>query len=111
MPTEQLAQRNIRAETRVEAAVRSSDAEQLRTAAHALRGLVSAFSTGAAKAAEVLEQMGIAGRAAAAGEQYQILKQAVQELRTSLPTLTIETLRDLAPGSAPGFNRSDGGQN
>jgi HPt (histidine-containing phosphotransfer) domain-containing protein len=78
---------------RVEAAVRSSDAEQLRTAAHSLRGLVSSFSTSAAKAAEVLEQLGIEGRAGEAREQYQLLNQAVQELRTIVPTLTIEKLR------------------
>src|SRR4029077_3342010 len=48
---------------RVEAAVRSSGAEQLRTAAHSLRGLVSSFSTSAANAAQVLEQLGIDGRA------------------------------------------------
>jgi len=78
---------------RVEAAVRSSDPEQLRMAAHALRGLVSAFSTSAANAAKVLEQMGIDGRADESVEQYEVVNQAVQELRTILPTLTIEKLR------------------
>ena len=78
---------------RVEAAVRSVDAEQLRTAAHSLRGLVSSFSTSAAKAAQVLEQLGIEGRAGEAAEQYQVLNEAVQELRTILPALTIEKLR------------------
>jgi two-component system, sensor histidine kinase and response regulator len=78
---------------RVEAAVRSSDAEQLRMAAHALRGLVSAFSTSTADAAKVLEQMGIDGRAQEAVEQFEVLNQAVGELRTILPTLTIEKLR------------------
>jgi len=78
---------------RVEAAVRSSDAEQLRTAAHSLRGLVSSFSTSAAKAAEVLEQLGIEGRAGESAEPYEVLNQAVQELRTILPNLTIEKLR------------------
>jgi PAS domain S-box-containing protein len=78
---------------RVEAAVRSSDAEQLRTSAHSLRGLVSSFSTIAAKAAQALEQLGSEGGAGKAAEQYQILNNAVQELRTILPTLTIEKLR------------------
>jgi len=78
---------------RVEAAVRSSDAEQLRIAAHSLRGLVSSFSTSAAKAAQVLEQLGTEGRASEVAEPYQLLHQAVQELRTILPTLTIEKLR------------------
>jgi CheY-like chemotaxis protein/HPt (histidine-containing phosphotransfer) domain-containing protein len=78
---------------RVEAAVRSADAERLRTAAHSLRGLVSSFSTRAAKAAQVLEQLGSEGRAGESAEQYQDLNQAVQELRTILPTLTIEKLR------------------
>lgn len=78
---------------RVEAAVRSRDAEQLRTAAHSLRGLVSSFSTSAAKAAQALEQLGSEGRAGEAAERYQVLNQAVQELRTILPTLTIEKLR------------------
>ena len=78
---------------RVEAAVRSSDAEQIRTAAHSLRGLVSSFSTSAARAAEVLEQLGIEGRAGDSAEQYQVLNRAVGELRTILPTLTIEKLR------------------
>jgi HPt (histidine-containing phosphotransfer) domain-containing protein len=78
---------------RVEAAMRSSDAELLRTAAHSLRGLVSAFSTGAANAAQALEQLGSEGGAGEAAEQYQILNNAVQELRTILPTLTIEKLR------------------
>ncbi len=78
---------------RVEAAVRSSDAEQLRTAAHSLSGLVSSFSTSAAKAAQALEQLGSEGRAGESAEQYEVLNQAVQELRTILPTLTIEKLR------------------
>ncbi len=78
---------------RVEAAMQSSDAEQLRIAAHSLRGLISSFSTSAAKAAQALEQLGIEGRAGEAGEQYRILNQAVQELRAALPTLTIEKLR------------------
>jgi HPt (histidine-containing phosphotransfer) domain-containing protein len=78
---------------RVDAAVRSSDAEQLRTAAHSLRGLVSSFSTRAANAAQVLEQLGIDGRAGESAEHYEVLNQAVQELRTILPTLTIENLR------------------
>jgi hypothetical protein len=78
---------------RVEAAVRSANPEQLRTAAHAARGLVAFFSTRATKAAEVLEQMGIDGRAVEAAEQYQVLNQAVDELRTILPHLTIERLR------------------
>jgi CheY-like chemotaxis protein len=77
---------------RVEAAVRSSDAERLRTTAHSLRGLVSSFSTSAAKAVQALEQLGSEGRTGAA-EQYQVLNQMVQELRTILPTLTIEKLR------------------
>jgi two-component system, sensor histidine kinase and response regulator len=80
---------------RVEAAVRSANAEQLRTAAHAARGLVAFFSTSAAQAAEVLEQMGIDGRAAEADEAYQTWNQAVQDLRAALPTLTIEKLHDL----------------
>lgn len=78
---------------RVEAAVRSSDAEQLRTAAHSLRGLVSSFSTSAANAAKVLEQLRFERRAGDAAERYQVLNRAVQELRTILPTLTIEKLR------------------
>ena len=80
---------------RVEAAARSSDAEQLRTSAHALRGYVSAFSSSAAKAAEVLERLGIEGRAGVAGEPYQTLSRAVEELRTALATLTIEKLQAL----------------
>ena len=77
---------------RTEAAVRSADPEQLRTSAHKLRGLVSSFSTSAAKAAEVLEQLGIERRTDEANEHYQVLHQAIQELRTILPTLTIENL-------------------
>ena len=80
---------------RVEAAVRSSDAEQLRIAAHSLRGLVSSFSTSAAKAAEVLEQMGIDGRAGEADEPYQTLSRAIEDVHTALATLTIEKLRGL----------------
>jgi len=78
---------------RVGAAVRSSDAEQLRITAHSFRGLVSSFSTTTANAAEVLEQLGIEGRAGEAAERYQALHRAVQELRTILPALTIEKLR------------------
>jgi len=78
---------------RVEAAVRSSDAQQLRKAAHALRGLVSAFSTSTADAAKVLEQMGIDGRAQEAVEQFEALNRMVWQLRAILPTLTIEKLR------------------
>src|SRR6185295_10655484 len=40
---------------RIELAVQSADAEQLRVAAHALRGLVSAFSTSLNEATQVLE--------------------------------------------------------
>ena len=78
---------------RVEAAVRSCDAELLRIAAHSLRGLVSSFSNTAADAAQALEQLGIEGRAGHAVEQYQVLNLLVRELRTILPTLTIEKLR------------------
>jgi two-component system sensor histidine kinase/response regulator len=78
---------------RVEAAVRSSDTEQLRTVAHALRGLISAFSPSVSRAAEVLEQLAIEGRAGEAGDPYQTLNHAVQNLRAALPTLTIENLR------------------
>jgi CheY-like chemotaxis protein/HPt (histidine-containing phosphotransfer) domain-containing protein len=78
---------------RVEAAVRSSDAEQLRTAAHALRGLVSSFSTSAAQAAQALEQLGIDGRAGESAEPYEVLNRLVQGLGTILRTLTIEKLR------------------
>jgi two-component system sensor histidine kinase/response regulator len=81
---------------RVEAAIQSANAEQLRTAAHTARGLVAFFSTSAAQAAEVLEQMGIDGRAGDAGEPYQALSQAVQDLRAALPTLTIEKLQVLS---------------
>jgi HPt (histidine-containing phosphotransfer) domain-containing protein len=80
---------------RVEAAVRSSDDEQLRTAAHSLRGLVSSFSTRAAIAAQALEQLGSEGRALEAAEQYQVLNPAAQEFRTILPTITIENLQSL----------------
>jgi HPt (histidine-containing phosphotransfer) domain-containing protein len=80
---------------RVEAAVRSADAEQLRMAAHALRGLVSAFSTRTAKVAEALEQLGIDGRATDAPKLYQPLYQSVQDLREALPSLTIEKLQEL----------------
>ena len=89
---------------RVEAAVRSSDAEQLRIAAHSLRGMVSSFSTSAAKAAQILEQLGIEGRAGEAAGQYQVLNQAVQELRTILPALTIEKLPRLSSEHAPSGN-------
>jgi len=78
---------------RVEAAIRSSDAEQLRIAAHSLRGLVSSFSTSAANAAQVLEQLGIEGHTGEAGDHYQTLNHAVQNLRAALTTLTIENLR------------------
>jgi CheY-like chemotaxis protein len=78
---------------RVEAAVRSSTAEQLRIAAHSLCGLVSSFSTSAANLAQTLEQMGIEGRAGDAAEPYRLLEKAVQQLRATLPNLTIEKLR------------------
>ena len=78
---------------RVEAAVHSANAGQLRTAAHAARGLVAFFSNSAAKACETLEQMGIDGRPGDANEPYQALSQAVQDLRAVLPNLTIENLR------------------
>ena len=80
---------------RVGAAVQSSDADQLRIAAHALRGLIAAFSSSAAKAAEVLERLAIDGRVADIGEKYQALYLAVQNLRAVLPTLTIEKLHGL----------------
>ncbi|HEY2585641.1 MAG TPA: PAS domain S-box protein [Tepidisphaeraceae bacterium] len=80
----------------LEAAVRSSDAEHIRTAAHALRGLVSAFSTSTAEAAKALEQMAVEGRADDAHEQYRTLRKAMQGLQTTVATLTIATLRDLS---------------
>jgi CheY-like chemotaxis protein len=78
---------------RVEAAVRAVDAEKLRTAAHALRSLISAFSTSVAKFAEVLEQLAIERRADEAGEPYKNLNDGMQNLRAALPTLTIQSLR------------------
>jgi CheY-like chemotaxis protein/HPt (histidine-containing phosphotransfer) domain-containing protein len=79
---------------RVETAMRSCDPEQRRTSAHSLRGIVSSFSTSAAETAHVLEQLGIERRAAEAPSHFQVLSQLVQKLRTVLPTLTIEKLRD-----------------
>jgi signal transduction histidine kinase/DNA-binding response OmpR family regulator len=80
---------------RVEAAVRSSDAARLRIAAHSLRGLVSSFSTSAANAARVLEQLGIEGRAGESAGHYDVLNRAVEELRAVVPTLTIAKLQGL----------------
>jgi hypothetical protein len=79
----------------VEAAVQTANAEQLRTSAHALRGVLSAFSTNAAHAAEDLEQMGAQERAHEAAEPFQTLKLAVQALRTDVLALTIEKLRSV----------------
>jgi CheY-like chemotaxis protein len=78
---------------RVEAAMRSLDTEKLRTTAHSLRSLISAFSTSAAESAEVLEQLAIERRAGQAGEPYKRLNDAIHNLRAALPTLTIENLR------------------
>jgi HPt (histidine-containing phosphotransfer) domain-containing protein len=80
---------------RVEAAIQASDAEQLRIAAHALRGLVSAFSASLNETAQILEQMGIDRHAAEADEQYQLISRGVRDLGKSLTTLTIEQLRGL----------------
>jgi hypothetical protein len=81
---------------RVEAAVQSSDSERVRVAAHALRGLVSAFSTRLNEAAQVLEQMGTERRTAEAAGQFQTLRRGVADLSRSLAALTIEKLRGLA---------------
>jgi two-component system sensor histidine kinase/response regulator len=78
---------------RVEAAVRSLDTEKLRIAAHALRGLISAFSSSVAESAEVLEQLAIERRAGEAGAPYKRLNDAIHNLSAALATLTIENLR------------------
>jgi two-component system sensor histidine kinase/response regulator len=78
----------------VEAAMRSADAEQLRKASHALRGLVSAFSSSASMAVEILERMGTDRRASQAEDEYKRVIQIVQDLRAALTTVTIEKLHE-----------------
>ena len=78
----------------VEAAVGGNDSPQLREAAHKLLGLVSAFSTRTATAVRALEQMGADGRCADAVDQLTIVAQAVHDLLSTLPKVTIEQLRN-----------------
>ena len=81
---------------RVAAAVQSADAHQLRHAAHALRGLLSAFSIHAADAALVVEQTRAEGRAHEAVEPSEIVNRAVHDLSIALATLSSRKVHELA---------------
>jgi CheY-like chemotaxis protein/HPt (histidine-containing phosphotransfer) domain-containing protein len=78
---------------RVAAAVRDRDASGLREAAHRLRGVVSAFSTTAAEAAQQLEQAGTEQQLDGADAILDSLSDMVAELTPCLDKLTVAELR------------------
>jgi PAS domain S-box-containing protein len=78
---------------RVGAAVRARDAAELREAAHKVRGLVAAFSPGAADVARALEQAGAAGRVDGADEQVATLAGMVRGLSARLAGLSVDELQ------------------
>jgi CheY-like chemotaxis protein len=86
---------------RVRDAVREGDAARLREAAHSLRGLLSTFSTTAARAAWELEEMGASGQLAAAASTLEGLTEVVGRLGPLLDDLSIEQLRRQAEGGGP----------
>jgi CheY-like chemotaxis protein len=86
---------------RVRDAVDQRDASQLREAAHALRGLLSAFSATAAAAAARLETMGASGQLDEAASTLDSLSEMVGRLAALLEELTIEQLRQQAAGGGP----------
>ena len=86
---------------RVRDAVQEGDAARLREAAHHLRGLLSTFSTTAARAALELEEMGASGNLDAAPSTLEVLTEVVGQLVPLLDDLSIEQLRRLAAGGGP----------
>jgi HPt (histidine-containing phosphotransfer) domain-containing protein len=86
---------------RVRDAVREGDAARLREEAHSLRGLLSTFSTTAARAALELEEMGASGRLDDAASALEGLSEVVGQLGPLLEDLSIEQLRRQAEGVGP----------
>jgi two-component system sensor histidine kinase/response regulator len=86
---------------RVRDAVQQGDAARLREAAHHLRGLLSTFSTTAARAARELEEMGAGGELAAAASTLDGLTEMVGRLGPLLDDLSLEHLRHQAAGGGP----------
>ncbi len=74
--------------SRIRTALAENNTEELRQAAHALKGTVSNFPAGAALgAAARMETIGLDGDIAAARELYPVLDQEVERLRALLPGL------------------------
>jgi PAS domain S-box-containing protein len=85
---------------RLDAALREGNAAELREAAHKLRGLVSAFSLAAAKAAGLLEQAGAAGQLDGMAGVFAALSGMIGELSTQLAQTSIAGLQARAAASA-----------
>lgn len=77
----------------IEAAILERNASGLRLYAHKLLGLVSAFSTSAARTAQRLEQAGIAGTLDGAANTFTMLAEIVGELIPQLDQLSVDDLR------------------
>jgi len=76
----------------VQNAVAQRDARQLRESAHKLRGMLAAFSTAAAKATELLEQMGADGKLDAAPQQCAAVESIVNAILPRLNRISVEDL-------------------
>jgi HPt (histidine-containing phosphotransfer) domain-containing protein len=75
----------------VRAAARDGDAQRLRLAAHAVRGLIANFSTGPAyRAASRLEECGRDGDLAGAARVHASLEEALAVLRSALAAFAQE---------------------
>jgi len=78
---------------RIEAALRDRNGAALRESAHKLRGLVSAFTTTAAEAANLLEQAGAVGQLDDTPAAYASLLGMVGELGPLLDNLSVDDLK------------------
>jgi PAS domain S-box-containing protein len=76
----------------VQNAVNQNDARQVRESTHKLRGMVAAFSTAAAKATELLEQMGADGKLHPARQQCAVVESMVNGILPRLERLQVEDL-------------------
>jgi PAS domain S-box-containing protein len=74
-------------------AIRAGEAARLREVAHKLHGVVSAFSTEAAKVAALLEQLGAEGRTAEAAPAHARVADILERLYPLLDSLSVEELR------------------
>jgi CheY-like chemotaxis protein/HPt (histidine-containing phosphotransfer) domain-containing protein len=92
----------------VEAAVAADDSSALRFTAHKLKGLVSAFSSRAARAVGRLEALGAHGHAAEASESLREARECVFALMECVPRLTVASLSSTGSRHAASGDPGDG---